>query len=339
MVKRAHFAEYKDSYKNYKFELSDEGILFMQCHTDGGPLHWEWSSHDAMADAFADIAGDREIKVVIHTGTGDTYNHSWGRPVTESGKPLYNAYNDLEGVATMDEKAWYGRMSSSMEEMQAFYDAIFPRVTEVIAYCDTFPLDNMTLETIPLSARTGTEIVADAAALLSGTHTAQIRDVLEQRGVVLFRRINLDDRQQVEFARTLGDVVDQGVDNIYKVTLDKTITATADYLLGTFHWHIDGTCDAIPTRAALLSARVLSETGGQTQWANTYAAYDDLPQDEKDAIDDLRVVHMTRRGFRSFEKKRGALLMISDRRSVRPAASISRCRPSIACRNSHCCCP
>jgi alpha-ketoglutarate-dependent taurine dioxygenase len=150
----------------------------------------------------------------------------------------------------------------------------------------------MTLETIPLSPRTGTEIVADAAALLSGAHTAQIRDVLEQRGVVLFRQMSLDDRQQVEFARTLGDVVDQGVDNIYKVTLDKTITATADYLLGTFHWHIDGTCDEIPTRAALLSARVLSETGGQTQWANTYAAYDDLPQDDKDAIDALRVVHM-----------------------------------------------
>ena len=110
MVKRSHFAEYKDSYKNYKFELTEEGILFMQCHTDGGPLHWEWSSHDAMADALGDIAGDREIKVVIHTGTGDTYNHSWGLPVTESGAPLYNAYNDLEGVSIMDEKAWYGRM-------------------------------------------------------------------------------------------------------------------------------------------------------------------------------------------------------------------------------------
>ena len=110
MVKRTRFAEYKDSYANYKFELSDEGILFMQCHTDGGPLHWEWSSHDAMADAFADVAGDREIKVVIHTGTGDTYNHSWGRPVTENGEPLYNAYADAEGVAIMDEKSWYGRM-------------------------------------------------------------------------------------------------------------------------------------------------------------------------------------------------------------------------------------
>jgi enoyl-CoA hydratase/carnithine racemase len=110
VVKRTRFAEYRDSYANYRFELSDEGILFMQCHTNGGPLHWEWSSHDAMADAFADVAGDREIKVVIHTGTGETYNHSWGSPVTESGEPLYNAYNDLDGVAIMDEKAWYGRM-------------------------------------------------------------------------------------------------------------------------------------------------------------------------------------------------------------------------------------
>jgi enoyl-CoA hydratase/carnithine racemase len=110
VVKRTRFAEYKDSYANYKFELSEEGILFMQCHTDGGPLHWEWSSHDAMADAFADVAGDREIRVVIHTGTGATYNHSWGKPVTESGAPLYNAYDDADGVAIMDEKAWYGRM-------------------------------------------------------------------------------------------------------------------------------------------------------------------------------------------------------------------------------------
>ena len=110
MVKRTRFAEYKDSYANYKFELSEEGILFMQCHTDGGPLHWEWSSHDAMSDAFADVAGDREIRAVIHTGTGETYNHSWGRPVTDSGKPLYNAYADAEGVSIMDEKSWYGRM-------------------------------------------------------------------------------------------------------------------------------------------------------------------------------------------------------------------------------------
>jgi len=149
----------------------------------------------------------------------------------------------------------------------------------------------MTLETIDLSPRIGTEIQIGADDLLSGEYADQIRAVLEQRGLVLFRQVNLDDRQQVAFARTLGDVVEQGVDNIYKVTLDKRVTATADYLLGTFLWHIDGTTDEIPSRASLLSARVLSESGGQTEWANTYAAYEDLPQEQKDAIEGLRVMH------------------------------------------------
>ncbi len=149
----------------------------------------------------------------------------------------------------------------------------------------------MQLKTIDLSPRIGTEFLADADDLLSGAHSDQIREVLGERGLVLFREVDMDDRQQVAFARTLGDIIDQGVDNIYKVTLDKSITATADYLLGTFLWHIDGTTDAIPSRASLLSARVLSETGGQTEWANTYAAYEDLPQEEKDLVDRLRVVH------------------------------------------------
>ena len=113
----------------------------------------------------------------------------------------------------------------------------------------------MTLETVDLCPWIGTEIRADATDLLSGAHSPQIRDILGQRGLVLFRRVNLDDKQQVAFARTLGELNDQGEEHIYKVTLDKTITKTADYLLGTFHWHIDGTTDEIPSRASLLSAR------------------------------------------------------------------------------------
>ena len=34
-------------------------------------------------------------------------------------------------------------MASTMDEMQAFYDAFFPRAEEAIAYCDKFPLDDM----------------------------------------------------------------------------------------------------------------------------------------------------------------------------------------------------
>jgi len=35
------------------------------------------------------------------------------------------------------------RMASTMPEIQAFYDAFFPRAEEAIAYCEKFPLDDM----------------------------------------------------------------------------------------------------------------------------------------------------------------------------------------------------
>jgi alpha-ketoglutarate-dependent taurine dioxygenase len=41
----------------------------------------------------------------------------------------------------------------------------------------------------------------------------------------------------------------------------------------------------------MLSARRLSPTGGQTEFASTFAAYDSLPEAEKTAIADLKVIH------------------------------------------------
>ena len=35
------------------------------------------------------------------------------------------------------------RVTSTMDEMQSFYDAFFPRAEEAIVYCDQFPLDDM----------------------------------------------------------------------------------------------------------------------------------------------------------------------------------------------------
>ncbi|MFI5717648.1 enoyl-CoA hydratase/isomerase family protein [Nocardia sp. NPDC051750] len=110
MVKRTRYSEYKDRYANYRFELSDDGILFMQCHTDGDSLVWDWKSHDEMADAFADVAGDREIKVLIHTGTGANYNANWGLlPDGSLPEPIYQAMPGARGQWKLDEKAWYNR--------------------------------------------------------------------------------------------------------------------------------------------------------------------------------------------------------------------------------------
>jgi hypothetical protein len=56
------------------------------------------------------------------------------------------AFAELEPFApkwclATERERWAERASTSIEEMQVFYDAIYPRVTEAIAYCDTFALD------------------------------------------------------------------------------------------------------------------------------------------------------------------------------------------------------
>jgi alpha-ketoglutarate-dependent taurine dioxygenase len=44
-------------------------------------------------------------------------------------------------------------------------------------------------------------------------------------------------------------------------------------------------------KATLLSARKLSPTGGQTEFASTYAAFENLPEEEKEALQKLKVIH------------------------------------------------
>jgi enoyl-CoA hydratase/carnithine racemase len=77
MAKKTRYAEYKDSFANIAFELSDDGILLLRFHTEGGSLQWNAVSHDEVADAFLEVAGDRDIRLVIHTGSGENYNADW----------------------------------------------------------------------------------------------------------------------------------------------------------------------------------------------------------------------------------------------------------------------
>ena len=48
-------------------------------------------------------------------------------------------------LATEPER-WARRLGSTMADMQAFYDAFFPRAEEAIAYCERFPLEEMPAE-------------------------------------------------------------------------------------------------------------------------------------------------------------------------------------------------
>jgi alpha-ketoglutarate-dependent taurine dioxygenase len=154
----------------------------------------------------------------------------------------------------------------------------------------------MPLQVINLTPRIGCEIKTDVQTLLSGTEAKNIRNILDQRGVVFFRGLDINDEQQVAIAKTLGNTVaSEGEGGIYKISLDKNVNQRADYLKGSLFWHFDGSLQPYPNLAAVLRAVKLSEVGGQTEFCNTYAAYDDLPEDEKKAIANLRVIHSAER--------------------------------------------
>ena len=61
--------------------------------------------------------------------------------------PLPAEFADLRPYlawALPTEPERYGRrMASSMDDMQAFYDAAFPRLQDAIAYCGETPLDEL----------------------------------------------------------------------------------------------------------------------------------------------------------------------------------------------------
>ena len=149
------------------------------------------------------------------------------------------------------------------------------------------------LRTRDLKPRIGTEILADKAALLSGEHADTLRELLEQRGVLVFPEIGLTDDEQVAFTETLGAFAPERTgEKLYNVTLDTNVNSSADYLKGSLYWHIDGTMNEVPIRASLLSSRVLpADGGGDTEFCNTYAAYDALGDDDKVALDGLTVMH------------------------------------------------
>ena len=117
---------------------------------------------------------------------------------------------------------------------------------------------------------------------------------LEQHGVLVFRELHIDDETQVAFSKKLDDVgkaEPAAAPSIYIVSLDPAKSPTAAYTRG----HVPLAHRRRPGRRPHQGhhaerARV-SAVGGETEFASTYAAYDDLSDAEKEAFETLRVVH------------------------------------------------
>ena len=155
-----------------------------------------------------------------------------------------------------------------------------------------------------MAAITTEKLTPTAGALVEGVDRDQLLhdetlpawtlEALEHHGALVFRNLHLDDEAQVAFSRKLGTVEKLGRGEhpeIFLVTLDPTKNPAAAYLRGTFDWHIDGCTEDVPIMATMLSAHAVAESGGETEFASSYQAYEDLSDDEKNRFESVRVVH------------------------------------------------
>jgi alpha-ketoglutarate-dependent taurine dioxygenase len=152
------------------------------------------------------------------------------------------------------------------------------------------------ITTEKLGDRVGAEVKGvDRERLLADDDLpAACLEALEASGALVFRDLHIDDATQVAFSRKLGEVEVFGkgeFPEIFRVTLDPAKNPVAAYLKGTFDWHIDGCTEDVPIMATMLSAHAVADTGGETEFASTYGAYDDLSDEEQERFESVRVVH------------------------------------------------
>jgi alpha-ketoglutarate-dependent taurine dioxygenase len=152
------------------------------------------------------------------------------------------------------------------------------------------------ITTEKLGDRVGAEVKGvDRERLLADEDLpAACLEALEANGALVFRDLHIDDATQVAFSRKLGEVEVFGkgeLPEIFRVTLDPAKNPVAAYLKGTFDWHIDGCTEDVPIMATMLSAHAVADTGGETEFASTYGAYDDLSDEEQERFESVRVVH------------------------------------------------
>jgi alpha-ketoglutarate-dependent taurine dioxygenase len=148
------------------------------------------------------------------------------------------------------------------------------------------------LDTAEIQPKIGSIVRNDKQDLLSGRHSAEIRELLEQRGVLVFPKIGLTEDEQRQFTETLGTIGRERTgEDVFTISLDPEKSTGVEYLKGSLYWHFDGTMQPKPILASILCAKVLSPTGGDTEFANTYAAYDELPDEQKARLEGLTAMH------------------------------------------------
>jgi len=153
------------------------------------------------------------------------------------------------------------------------------------------------LEPEPCTEVIGAEVHGiDLSGPLDDTSRDEIRRALLEWKVLFFRDQHLTSAQQVAFARRFGDLEHHPFlrtgDAAEVVRFEKGEDLDKPGSVGTENgWHSDVTWRAEPAMGSILRAVEVPERGGDTLWADMGCAYDNLPEDLRARIDDMRAVH------------------------------------------------
>ena len=153
-------------------------------------------------------------------------------------------------------------------------------------------------------------IGVDATRKLDPETTRAIEAGMDHYAVLVFPQQDLTDEQQVAFSECFGELEATAGGNITKREDRRLNEKMADvsnldrdgkplarddrrrmFNLGNQLWHSDSSFRAVPAKYSILSGRVVSTEGGNTEFADMRAAYDALDERTKAEIEDLVCEH------------------------------------------------
>ena len=166
----------------------------------------------------------------------------------------------------------------------------------------------MPLQVTPILPRFGAECSRlDLTRPLSPEEVTQDNGAMDTWGVTVWRNTGMNDAQHVEFSRNFGylERVPRREGMPYRLpfrelfdasnlNLEGEVTndpAAIQYRKGDRLWHTDSAFMEKRTSYSLLLAHEVPPEGGETSFADTRSAYEDLPQEMKDFLEDKVGVH------------------------------------------------
>lgn len=155
------------------------------------------------------------------------------------------------------------------------------------------------MRTTPLHDRFGVEIHDfDLREVTATNGYTEIREAFENHSLLFFRNQSLNDASHLAFGRLFGPVEirekepekHEAVMSLVSNRLDDDTLATQEesrrvmQMKANQLWHTDSTFLPWPALANIIAARVLSSTGGETEFVSTRAAWADMPEDLRSRI-------------------------------------------------------